>query len=320
MSKPRKAPQTETLDPLPIFDAHAQFWDLEARYYPWLCDPELIPFRYGDYSAIRRTYLPPDYRRDSKAFRILGLIHVEAEFDPADPVGETRWLTRLSARTGLPSACVCQAWLDRPDVEEVLAAQAKFPLVRGIRHKPRAANDPRDARRGVPGSMDDPVWRRGFAMLARHRMSFDLQTPYWHLDAGAELAADFPETQIIINHAGLPADRSAEGLRAWRRALQGMAAHPNVALKISGIGLPGRPWTVPDNRAVVRDAIAIFGTERCLFASNFPVDSLVADFGTIFSGYRQITRDFSDEDTARLFHHNALHIYRLKEEPAEEGE
>ena len=110
-------------------------------------------------------------------------------------------------------------------------------------------------------------------MLVRHHMSFDLQTPYWHLDAAADLAADFPETQIIINHAGLPAD-----------------------------------------------AIAIFGTGRCLFASNFPVDSLVADFATIFSGFQEITRDLPHEDIVRLFHDNAVRIYRLKQQPAEERE
>ena len=301
-----------TKDLLPLIDAHAHFWDLGARTYPWLSDPELIPFRYGDYSAIRRNYLPADYRRDSAAFTIAGLVHIEAEHDPADPLGETRWLEETAKRHGLPSACVCQAWLDRADVAEVLAAQAASPLVRGIRHKPAAAADPRDARRGAPGSMDDPAWRLGYALLARHGMSFDLQTSYWHLDAAGDLAADFPETQIIINHTGLPADRSAEGLRAWRRGLEGVAAHGNVALKISGIGLPGRPWTVADNRAVVRDAIAIFGTGRCLFASNFPVDSLVADFTTIFSGYREITRDLPDREIAALFHDNAARIYRLE--------
>ena len=306
-------PEAAAVDPLPIIDAHAHFWDLETHYYPWLCDPELISFRYGDYSAIRRTYLSIDYRCDSKDFTIVGMVHVEAEHDPTDPVGETRWLERIAERTGLPTACVCQAWLDRADVEEVLAAQATFPLVRGVRHKPKATTDSRDARRGAPGSMDDPAWRRGFALLDRYGMSFDLQTPYWHLDAAAELAADFPETTIVINHAGLPADRSDHGLRAWRTALDGMAGHGNVALKISGIGTPGRTWTVAGNRAVVLDAIAIFGTERCLFASNFPVDSLVGDFRTIFSGYREITGDFPDDEMAKVFHDNAARIYRLND-------
>jgi len=294
-----------------MVDAHAHFWDLDAQYYPWLCDPEPIPFRYGGYSPIRRTYLPEDYRRDGRDFNLAGLVHIEAEHDPKDPVGETRWLSELALRAGLPTACVCQAWLDRGDVAEVLAAQAEFPLVRGIRHKPAAAADPRDAVRGAPGSMDDAAWRRGYARLAGHGLSFDLQTPYWHLDAAAGLAADFPETRIVVNHTALPADRSADGLAAWRAALETVAAQANVALKISGLGLPGRDWTVAGNGPVVRDAIAIFGAARCLFASNFPVDSLVADFRTIFSGFREITAELPAAEIAGLFHDNAVRIYRL---------
>ncbi len=313
-------PQPAAADPLPMVDAHAHFWDLEAHYYPWLCDPDLIPFRYGDYSNIRHSYLPEDYRRDCANFRVVALVHVEAEHDPGDPVGETRWLTALAARTGLPTACVAQARLDRADVAEILAAQAAFPLVRGIRHKPAAAADPRDARRGAPGSMDDPAWRRGYALLARHGLSFDLQTPYWHLDAAAELAADVPQTQIVINHTGLPAERGAAGLKAWRAALEGVAARPNVALKISGLGLPGRPWSVADNGPVVLDAIAIFGVARCLFASNFPVDSLVAGYSTIFSGFREITSDFADDAIAGLFHDNAVRIYRLDQQDEQSAE
>ncbi len=300
-----------------MVDAHAHFWDLEAHYYPWLCDPDLSPFRYGDYSNIRRSYLPDDYRRDSANSRVVALVHVEAEHDPADPLGETRWLTELAARTGLPSACVAQAWLDRADVAEVLAAQAAFPLVRGIRHKPAAAADPRDARRGAAGSMDDPAWRRGYALLARHSLSFDLQTPFWHLDAAAELAAEVPQTQIVINPTGRPAERGEAGLKAWRAALEGVAARPNIALKISGLGLPDRPWSVADNRPVVLDAIAIFGVERCLFASNFPVDSLVAEYSTIFSGFREITSGFADHAITGLFHDNAVRIYHLDERHAE---
>ena len=304
-------------DPLPIVDAHAHFWDLDAQTYPWLRDPDPIRFRYGDYSPLRRNYLPEDYRRDTQDFTIAGMVHVEAEHDPQDPLGETRWLSDLAARTGLPSACVCQVWLDRGDVAEVLAGQAEFPLVRGIRHKPADAADPRAARRGAPGSMDDAAWRRGYACLAGHGLSFDLQTPYWHLDAAAELAADFPGTRMIVNHTGLPADRSAEGLAAWRAALETVAARDNVALKISGLGLPGRPWTVTDNGPVVRDAIAIFGVARCMFASNFPVDRLVADTRTILSGFREIAAAFPPRDIDKLFHGNAVRFYRLNQDKSE---
>jgi predicted TIM-barrel fold metal-dependent hydrolase len=299
-----------------IVDAHQHFWDLQRNYYPWLCDPEPIPFRYGDYSALRRNYLPSDYRSDIGRHRVAKTVHIEAEWDRASPVDETRWLERVHESDGLPSAVIGHAALDRPDVAEILAAQAQSPLVRGIRHKPQAAPSPTEAKRGAPGSMDDPRWRDGYALLARHGLSFDLQTPWWHLDAAAELARDFPATQIVINHTGLPSDRSPEGLGGWRRAMAAAADQPNVAVKISGLGRPGLPWTVEANGPVIRDTVAVFGIERCLFGSNFPVDSLVATFDAIVSGMRAALSDRSPDDRRKLFYENATRIYRLENAPA----
>ena len=296
---------------LPIIDAHQHFWDLGANYHPWLRDPEPIPFRYGDYSALRRNYLPADYRADAARHPVVGTVHMEAEFDPAQPVTETIWLERLAEREGLPSACVAQARLDDPEVGAVLAAQAARPLVRGIRHKPRAAARPGDAQRGAPGSMDDPAWRRGYAMLEGHGLSFDLQTPWWHLDAALDLARDFPRTQMVVNHTGLPADRSPEALRAWRGALEALARAPNVALKVSGLGLPGQPWRVAANLPVIRDAISVFGPDRCLFASNFPVDSLAGSFDAIVDGFLQAIAGRTVAERRALLHDNAVRIYRL---------
>ncbi len=134
---------------IPIVDAHQHFWDLDKNYYPWLCDPVPIPFRYGDYSTLRRNYLPPDYRRDSAPFRVVKTVHMEAAWDRADPVAETRWIETIAHEYGLPSAYIGHAEPSRRDIEEVLAGHAKSPLVRGIRHKPRAASDPCDAGRGA---------------------------------------------------------------------------------------------------------------------------------------------------------------------------
>jgi predicted TIM-barrel fold metal-dependent hydrolase len=297
--------------PGPIVDAHQHFWDLERNYYPWLCDRDPIPFRYGDYSAIRKSYLPPDYLTDTGASRPGMTVHVEAEWDARNPVGETQWLEGLAATHGLPTACVAQAWLDREDVAEVLAAQAARPLVRGVRHKPRSAARPDASKRGARGSMDDPRWQRGFALLERHGLSFDLQTPWWHLDAAADLARDFPTTSIIINHTGLPTDRSAQGLKGWRKAMDIVARAENVFVKISGLGQTGKPWTLAENGPLIRDAIAIFGIERCMFASNYPVDKLCAPFETIFAGFRAAVSERPISDQHKVFGENAVRIYRL---------
>lgn len=158
--------------------------------------------------------------------------------------------------------------------------------------------------------MDCAAWRAGYAHLERHGLHFDLQTPWWHFEAAAVLARDFPRSLIIINHTGLPADRSPEGIAGWRRALELMAHEPNTCLKISGLGTHDKSWTVALNGQVVRDAISIFGAERSMFASNFPVDSLVATFDDIFDGFDAITAKLDVRTRRRLFHETAAEVYR----------
>jgi predicted TIM-barrel fold metal-dependent hydrolase len=296
-----------------IIDAHQHFWDLGRNYLPWLRDEPPIRFRYGDYSALKRNYLPVDYRRDIADFDIVGTVFIETEWDPTDPVGEVRWVEALKEREGLPSVMVAQAWLDRGDAEAVLASHSRSKIVRGIRHKPRAAERPDQVEAGAPGSMGDSTFRRGYALLETYGLSFDLQTPWWHLPEARRLADDFPRTEIILNHTGLPADRSPEGLDGWRTAMRLLAGAPNTALKISGLGQAGQPWSADANRGVVLDAIDIFGVDRVMFASNFPVDSLVGTFATIFSGFLEITSGMTEEEQSAMFHLNARRFYRIPE-------
>lgn len=292
----------------PIIDAHQHFWDIDANYHPWLRDEPPIPFRYGDYSAIRRRYLPDDYFADAAPHHVVKTVYIETEWDPADPVGESRYVAQLRGATHFPTVMVAPAQLDQDDCAQVLEQQTAFDFVRGVRHKPRSNASPND---GAPGGMSDRKWRTGFARLAPLGLRFDLQTPWWHLSEAAALARDFPDTRIILNHTGLPSDRSPEALAAWRDGLAALAACPNAAIKISGLGQPGRPWTVSDNRGVVLAAIDAFGADRAMFASNFPVDSLCASFDTIFSGFRTIVSDFSPSEQRALFHDNALRIYDM---------
>ncbi|MGH6814869.1 MAG: amidohydrolase family protein, partial [Hyphomicrobiaceae bacterium] len=107
-----------------------------------------------------------------------------------------------------------------------------------------------------------------------------------------------------------------DGLAGWRAALKRAASAPQVAIKISGLGLKGRPWRLEDNQAIVAAAIETFGIERCLFASNFPVDGLCGSFDTIYSGYKTATANLPHADRLKLFHNNAIRIYRLAVTPA----
>lgn len=296
-----------------IVDAHHHFWEPGLGKQPWLLPEAQIPFRYGNYESIKRSYLPTDLLADAEGFNIVGTVTMETEWNLDDPIGEMEYTQSIADRYGLPSAAVGHAVLRDTDVERVLARFAEMPLVRGVRNKPGQAPSAAEAL-AQPSLLVDEDWQRGYALLDRYGLDFELQVAWWHFDEAAALAARFPETQIIINHAGLPSDRSDEGLAGWGRALRTMAAHENVAIKISGIGLPDTPWLVENNRVIVETIADVFGSDRIMFASNFPVDGLTGSYQDIYGGFVEITRDWSADEQRAAFLSNAVRFYRLPEE------
>lgn len=299
-------------DTLPIIDAHHHFWDLSRRRQGWLCRPPWIPFRYGDYAAIRTDFLLADYRRVTAGHNVVATVTMEAEWDDAHLIEETRWTNALhEAERRFPAAHIARTFLHEPGAAEQLAEHARFAFVKGIRHKPAAAPRPDAIVRGAPGSMTDPAWGRGYAALQRHGLHFELQAPWWHVDELLDLVAAYPETPVVINHCFLPADRSPEAMAGWRAAIGRAATAPQVAMKISGFGIRDVGWPLEAQRPIVRDLIDAFGIDRCLFASNFPVDGLTGSFDMIYSGFKSATADLTRAERVKLFHDNAVRIYRL---------
>lgn len=299
--------------PITLIDAHHHLWDLDSHNYPWLQEPADPAFFLGDYSALRRNYLAPDYLADSAGHRVLATVHCEAEHDRGFQVAETRWVHEQHARFGFPNAVVGHVWFHHDNCEEILNRHLDYPLLRGIRSKPLTAASPELAAsvRGQPGSMQDPAWLRGFALLAKYGLSWDLRVPYWHLAEAAQVAATFPLVPIVLNHMGFPWDRSAAGLEGWRSGMRALAAQPNVWVKVSELGLRDQPWTLEGNRAVVRETLELFGIERCLFASNFPVaglrigyDQLVRSMDAMLEGYDAAQRE-------AFFWRNTQRFYRI---------
>jgi len=298
-------------DAVTLIDAHHHLWDLSQQKYPNLVGGPRHDFFMGDDSAIRRDYLPEDYRRDAIGHNVLTTVHCEAEWDRADQIGETRWITGINQQSGFPGAIIAHAWFDRENAEEVIAAQAGSPLVRGIRSKPVTAPSPDRIVPGAPGTMQDERWLRGFALLEKYRLSWDLRVPFWHLDEAAAVARAFPDTPVVLNHTGFPWDRSDEGLAAWRHGMEALAREPNVHVKISEFGLRDRAWDYESNRRVVLDALAIFGIERAIFASNFPVAGLRIGYGALVAAMSRMVDHLSPADRDRFFWKNAKTFYRL---------
>jgi predicted TIM-barrel fold metal-dependent hydrolase len=127
----------------------------------------------------------------------------------------------------------------------------------------------------------------------------------------APLIERHPEIPVIINHMGMPVPTDADGVEDWRKGLKALAAFPHVAIKLSGMGFIRRDWTRETVEPLVREAIDIFGADRCAFASDTPTDKLFAPIDRYMEAYHAIVADFSDEDRRALFGRNANRIYRL---------
>jgi predicted TIM-barrel fold metal-dependent hydrolase len=294
-----------------VVDPHIHLWDLKTHHYPWLANPGKSFV--GDASKLKHDYLIADLLRDAGPVEVLKLVHVDANHDPADPVEETRWLQHVADNEGrgLPNAIVAGADLSADNVQEVLEGHAAFANTRGIRQILNVHAKPLYDYVGRH-YMREPQWRKNFALLKRYPMSFDLQLYPSQMKEAAELAQEHPDTQFIVNHAGMFVDRSSvEGFRAWRDGLRALAACPNVAVKISGLAMFDHEWTVESFRPYVLETIDTFGCERAMFASNFPVDRLFATYEGLWNAYASIVKDLRDTEKDALFKSNAERIYRI---------
>ncbi len=298
---------------LDVVDAHQHLCDLTNASYPWLEGPR-IPRYHGDDFLLRRNYFVSDYLADAAALdaigaNLLGSVHVEN--GAADPIREGAWIDRIIRENRVPTVQVAKVDLASPSARDRLAAQAALPSVRGVRDILNWHPDPLFTHRDRGNLITDPQWLAGFAALADLGLSFDLQVFSEQLGQAAALARNHGDTQIVLDHAGMPIDHSPQGLARWRRQLMEVAAQSNTMVKISALGVNDHQWTLESIRPVVLDTIEIFGPARCMFGSNFPVDGLYSTFGELYAAFDRITADFTPGERADLFAGTAIRFYRM---------
>jgi predicted TIM-barrel fold metal-dependent hydrolase len=292
---------------IPFVDAHVHHWDLARLHYPWLTPPFADDGPNGSVAPIARTYLPTHYRADSAGWNVVGRVHVDAGAAASQALDETAWLSALDDG---PDAIVAFAPLDDPAIDERLAAHAAYPKIRGVRQIVNWHADPSRTYCARDITQDD-AWARGFAALARHRLSFDLQCYPGQMHGLADVIAANPHVQVIIDHLGMPVLTDPDGHAAWHSGLALLAQLPNTAVKISGFGFAQRQWDVVKARPFVLQAIELFGAQRCMVASDFPTDRLFGSFDDTLSAYAEIIADFSEADQRAMWGGNADRFYRL---------
>ncbi len=292
-----------------IVDAHHHLWDLQAVQYPWLMARGVTRF-FGDPTPIQKNYLAQDLRDDAAEFELEGSVHVQVGVAPGAELDETRWLQQTGDREGLPSAIVAYCELERDDIGEQLDAQVQYSRVRGVRQI-IGRSDEEDAKTGSGALLDNPQWADGLALLADRGFCFDLQLTPRQLVRCAEVFGDVPDLNVALCHCGSPWEQSASGIESWRAGLKALATLPNVHCKISGLGMFDHDWTTDSIRPLVESCLEIFGTQRCMFGSNFPVDKLHANYSRIWRTFLELTSELGDAERDALFGGNARAFYRF---------
>ncbi|MCY7413688.1 MAG: amidohydrolase family protein [Salinibacterium sp.] len=286
-----------------IVDSHIHFWDLARLHYPWL-DGDGV-------DALRVDYLPTDWVCDARGVEVVATVHVQAEVDHAvDPVLETAWLDELATGHAVPTAVVGYADLRSAALADVLDRHLEFSFFRGIRQE--AWFDPLSRRADVPTEnfLEDAAWRAGLSALRERDLSFDLLVWSRQLPMAVDVFRAVPGLRVVLEHTGLPIEQHERA--QWRRDVARFAREvPGSVLKISGLGMVDRAWTPSRVDPVIREAIQLFGPERCMFASNYPVERPGMNYAGIWATFDRCTADLSDAERDAIFRTTALRTYRL---------
>jgi predicted TIM-barrel fold metal-dependent hydrolase len=325
----------EPIEPqLPICDPHHHLWEFrhDRVAHRYLLEDLLNDVNSG-HNIVSTVFI-----ECGAMYRADGPEHLRV-------IGETEFVNGIAAMSasGLYGPCRVAAGIVGnanlklgAAVGEVLDAhiRAGGGRFRGIRHQGNwDASDAVGNGRGNPGQHEflDRTFREGFAELAPRGLSFEGWCYHPQIPDLTDLARAFPETTIVLNHFGGPlgigpyAGRRDAIFSAWQRDISDLASCPNVVAKLGGINmeLNGFAWheqsAPPSSEALMRatrpyyeHTIEVFGTKRCMFESNFPVDMVTCSYNVLWNSFKRLSAGYSSTDKAALFHDTATRIYRLE--------
>ena len=277
-----------------IVDTHQHLWDLDLFRYSWL----------GSLPALNRSFRMSDYLAAAQGLDLLKSVHLEADVDESYMLDETRHLLALGNQPDNPlEGIVACGRPESDDFKSYLDQIAGHPKLKGIRRVLHTQSD--EVGQGV-------TFANNVAALSGYGLSFDLCVLSRQIPIAIRLVSKCPDVVFILDHCGVPQVKE-KNLDPWRSYIVEIATFPNVSCKISGLVAYADPqrWTVEDLRPFVEHAIASFGWDRVLFGSDWPVCTLSASYQQWVEGLQTITQGAGEDNQRKLFHDNAVRVYRL---------
>jgi len=291
-----------------MIDAHHHIW--HQKDLPWLLGPEQ-PRIFGPYAAIKRDYLINEYLADIKGSGITKSVYVQANWAPDLFVDEVAWVQSVADQHGWPHGIVGYADFTVDDVRPQLDKLKSYPLMRGIRQQFHWHENPLyrfAARADLPA---DRIVQRNIAYLADYDWSFDLQVFSSQMTDAAKLARACPKVTFILQHAGMLVDSSEQGWAQWRDGMRRLAECHNVVSKLSAFGTFIHRNDASFIRQMIVETEQIFGANRCLFGSNYPIEKLWTSYGDLLGAFQKGAASLNTSAQKAIFNDTAERVYRL---------
>ena len=263
------------------------------------------------YEPLRRDYPVEEFMADVKPQGVVKSVYVQVNVAPKAEVDEVAWVQSVADAHGFPHAIVGYADLAAPDVADTLDRErAAARNLRGVRQQIHWHEKTLYRFAPRPDVMNDAAWRNGLKEVEKRGLLFELQVFASQMADGAKLARDFPGVTFVLLHAGMLADRSPDGWAQWRTGMKQLAACPNVVTKLSGLGTFERQCATALWQPVVEETIALFGAQRCLYGSNFPIEKLWTRYDTLVGVMRDCLAGCSETERRAIWHDNADRLYK----------
>jgi predicted TIM-barrel fold metal-dependent hydrolase len=291
-----------------VIDGHFHVW--RQVDLPWLVG-RMQPRIFGPYEPIRRDYRMSEYLADLADMGVEKAVYVQANWAPDRAEDEVRWVEETARETGWPQGIVGYADLTVADVRPALDRLARYPRLRGVRQQLHWHENPLYRFAPRPDLCLNPDVQRNVARLADYALAFDLQVFAPQMEDACALADAAPRTTLVLQHAGMLEDLSDQGRAEWREGMRAFAARPNVVAKLSGFGTFIHRNDPEHVRWLVSETVGIFGAERCLFGSNFPIEKLWTDYASLLAAHMQAAGGLSAAEREAVFHDTARRVYRL---------
>ena len=291
-----------------MIDAHHHIW--RQADLPWLLGPER-PRIFGPYAGIKRDYPIEEYLADVKSSGIKKSVYVQANWAPNWYADEIAWVQSVAETKGWPHGIVGFLDFTRGDVAPLLEELKTVPLLRGFRQQFHWHENPLYRFALHERQIAEPIVAENIAKLAEHDLTFDLQVFPGQMADAAALADACPDVTFILQHAGMLEDTSKGGWDAWRAAMADLAKRKNVVTKLSALGTfihRNDPEFISE---MVEETVAIFGADRCMFGSNFPIEKLWTTYADLFAAFQSATAKLTKKQQKQIFNDTAARVYRL---------